>query len=95
MKQQILLALFGAWTALVDTPIIANACSVCLTGAGDPTTNAFNASVLFLMAMPYVVVGSIGGGLIFMYRRALKRREQAEGAQPVVHLTWNQEESGR
>jgi hypothetical protein len=95
MNRRILFALICAWTALVPVPMIANACSVCLTGAGDPTADAFNASVFFLMAMPYVVVGSIAGGLIFRYRRALKRREKAAGAQPVVHLTWNQEESGR
>ncbi|HEY2917592.1 MAG TPA: hypothetical protein VGK77_01225 [Candidatus Binatia bacterium] len=95
MNRQILLALICAWTALIPVPMIANACSVCLTGAGDPTADAFNASVFFLMAMPYVVVGSIAGGLIFMNRRAFKRREKADGAQPVVHLTWKREGSGR
>ena len=95
MNRQILFALICAWTALVPIPTIANACSVCLTGAGDPTADAFNASVFFLMAMPYAVVGSIAGGLIFVYRRALKRRDKAEGAQPVVHLTWKREGSGR
>ncbi len=92
MKRQILLALICAWTALVHLPIIAHTCSVCLTGADDPTADAFNASVLFLMATPYVVVGSIAGGLIFIYRRALKRREHTERVQPIVHLTWHQEE---
>jgi hypothetical protein len=95
MNRRILFALICASTALVPVPMIANACSVCLTGAGDPTADAFNASVFFLMAMPYVVLGSIAGGLIFRYRRALKRREKADGAQPVVHLTWNREGSGR
>jgi hypothetical protein len=84
MKRQLLAALASGWTALVSVPMISHACSVCLTGAGDPTADAFNASVLFLMAMPYVVVGSIVGGLIFMYRRAVKRRDKTEGAQPVV-----------
>jgi hypothetical protein len=57
--------------------------------------DGYNASVLFLMVTPYLVVGTIVGGLFFTYRRALKRREQAEAAEPVVQLTWNQEESGR
>jgi hypothetical protein len=95
MKRQLLVALSGGWTVVVSIPMISHACSVCLTGAGDPTADAFNTSVLFLMVMPYVVVGSIVGGLIFMYRRAVKRRDQTDGAQPVVHLTWNEEESGR
>ena len=71
------------------------ACSVCFGGAGDDAIDGYNASVLFLMATPYLVVGTIIGGLIFTYRRALKRREQAEAAEPVAQLTWNQEESGR
>ena len=73
--------------ALVSLPMTSNACSVCLTGAGDPTADAYNASVFFLMAMPYVVVGSIAGGIIFMYRRSAKRRDKTEEAQHVVHLT--------
>lgn len=95
MKRQLLVALVGTWPALVSVSTLSHACSVCLTGAGDPTADAYNASVFFLMAMPYLVVGSIAGGLVFMYRRALKRREKADDAQAVVHLTWNREESGR
>ncbi|HEX2929475.1 MAG TPA: hypothetical protein VHV54_07165 [Candidatus Binatia bacterium] len=70
------------------------ACSVCFGGASDAAMDGYNASVLFLMVTPYLVVGTIVGGLVFTYRRALKRRE-AEAAEPVVKLTWNQEESGR
>ena len=47
------------------------------------------------MATPYLVVGTIVGGLVFTYRRALRRREQAEHAEPVIHIDWDQEESGR
>jgi hypothetical protein len=31
---------------------------------------AFNPSVLFMMAMPFLVVGAIAGGLVYAYRRA-------------------------
>ena len=95
MKQKTLLAVVSAWITLFPLSIIANACSVCLTGDGDPTADAYNASVLFLMAMPYVVVGSIAGGLIVVYRRAARRCDQTSEAQPIVNLSWNQEESGR
>jgi hypothetical protein len=95
MKRQLLVALAAGGSAFISVPMISHACSVCLTGAGDPTADAFNASVLFLMVMPYVVVGSIVGGLIFMYRRAVKRRDKTEGAQSIIHLTWNEEDSGR
>jgi hypothetical protein len=70
------------------------ACSVCITGAGDPTAEAFNASVLFLMATPYLVVGSIAGALFLVYRRAVKK-DRAEEADSMVPLALNQEEIGR
>jgi len=78
----------------MTNPLAAHACAVCVTGAGDPTADAFNWSVLFLMAMPYLVVGSIGGGLFYSYRRAAKR-QQAETAEPLVHLAWHEKESER
>jgi nicotinamide riboside transporter PnuC len=98
MKQRILLAAISVWTALFDIPSIVNACSVCLTGANDPTADAFNWSVIFLMAMPYTVVGSIAGWLFFSYRRSAakqKEQEEKETAEPVVHLALNPEESRR
>jgi len=81
------LAVSVLWPALS-----AWACSVCFGGDGDH--DGYNASVLFLMSAPYLVFGSIVGGLLFAYRRA-QRRERAESSEPVVQLTWNQEESGR
>jgi hypothetical protein len=67
----------------IAAPILAQAmasraCSVCLTGTSDPVVDGYNASVLFLMATPYLVVGSIVGGLVFTYRRARKHSEKAE-----------------
>lgn len=60
------------------------ACAVCLTGSADGSTDGYNASVLFLMATPYLVVGAIAGGLLITYRRAQKRRQQAENAEPAI-----------
>jgi hypothetical protein len=71
------------------------ACAVCLGGDSDSVTDGFNASVLFLMTTPYLVVGSIVGGLIFAYRRALKKRENAEPVEPDGQLAWNREDGGR
>ena len=93
MKSKILV-LFGLF--LVAIPDITQACSVCFTDGDDAVSRAFNWSIAFLMAAPYLVVGSIGGCLFYLYRRAAAKREQAhESADPVVHLAWNQEESGR
>ena len=68
-------------------------CAVCFGGASDPVTEGYNASVLFLMATPYLVGASIVGGLIWTYRRGLKRGEAAEDE--PAGLILNQEDSGR
>jgi hypothetical protein len=94
MKQKFLIGLSILAAALSDSRI-AHACAVCITGANDPTAEAFNASVLFLMATPYLVVGSIGGGMYMVYRRGLAKREQSEAAQTAVQLAWGQEVSER
>jgi hypothetical protein len=36
---------------------------------------AFNPSVLFMMAMPFAVVGAIAGGLVYVYWRAEKNAD--------------------
>jgi hypothetical protein len=95
MKTKRIVCLCSALTALIANPLAIQACSVCVTGAGDPTTDAFNWSVLFLMATPYAVVGSIAGGLFFAYRRAAAKGEPTETPEPLVHLAWNDKESGR
>ena len=94
MKQKLFLALSALAAILCDFRI-AQACAVCITGANDPTAEAFNASVLFLMATPYLVVGSIAGGLYFVYRRALVKSAQDEAAETAIPLVWNQEASER
>jgi hypothetical protein len=93
MKSKILV-LIGL--LVIAIPDIGGACSVCFTDGDDAVSRAFNWSIAFLMAAPYLVVGSIGGCLFYLYRRAAAKREQAqESAEPIVHLAWNQEESGR
>lgn len=86
-----------AMAAQVISPLAAIACTVCAGGASDQTIEGYNASVLFLMATPYLVMGSIAAGIVFTYRRALKKRAQAEalGQPPIGQLAWNQEESAR
>lgn len=70
--------------ALLLVPAAGHACSVCGGAAmgTDPGTG-FNASVYFLLAMPYVVVGAIAGWLLYRYRRASGERKKA----PAPRLT--------
>lgn len=60
--------LLGTLTILV--PTVAQACAVCFVEPGDRGSYV---SVLFLMAMPYTLVGTIGGWLFLKYRGAQGR----------------------
>jgi len=95
MKNRLLRGLFAGSVGLITLPTIALACSVCLTGTNDPTADAFNSSVIFLMATPYLVVGSITGWLVYTHRHAALKRKQMEAAEPLVQLSLHQEETGR
>jgi len=68
-----LVAWGGAAGALL-VPVAAQACAVCWTVAGapehDPLARGFYWGLLFLMAMPFAVVGSIAGWLFYTHRRA-------------------------
>jgi heme/copper-type cytochrome/quinol oxidase subunit 2 len=78
-------------------PVVAQACAVCLTGASadDPTANAFNWSVMFLIMMPYTVVGSIAGWLFYSHWRAAKNHEGLKRRGPVLRVAWINKGSGR
>ena len=94
MKRKVFAILPYAGLAVILVPALAGACSVCVTGGdNDPTSNAFNWSVFFLMATPYTVVGSIAGWLFYKYRRAAAKPTAEAAPQPVLHLIWNEEES--
>jgi hypothetical protein len=80
-------------TALLTHAAWSFACAVCLSGDADAVTIGYNASVLFLMATPYLVVVSIAAGLVIAYRRALKRSQRAD-EEPLV-LSWKEEDGSR
>lgn len=50
-------------------PTVVEACPSCKT-IDDPIVKGFKWSILFLMAMPYIVSGLIGGGVFYVYYRA-------------------------
>jgi hypothetical protein len=62
----------AACVAVIPADALAQGCAMCKTaldGPMDPTTEAFNVSSLFLMAMPYTVVGTFGVWMYFSARR--------------------------
>lgn len=46
-------------------PVAAQACAVCWGSSQD---HSFTWAILFLMAMPFTIVGVIGGWLVYRYR---------------------------
>jgi len=96
MIKCVFLSVLGTCFVLAALPAVATACAVCITGAGDDgVAEAFNWSVLFLMATPYVVVASIVGWIFFSLRRATAKRESVGNVEPPVRLVWNPKESER
>ncbi len=65
----------SAVTALIlalPEQVLAQGCAMCrttLAGSDDPLVGAINTSVIFLMSMPYLIVGSIGGWAYMTVRR--------------------------
>jgi hypothetical protein len=62
--------------ALIPAHALAQGCAMCATylNGQDPRSEAFRVSILFLMAMPFAVVGSVGAWILWMYRRNRPRR---------------------
>jgi hypothetical protein len=88
------IGLGAAAAAIIHGPVTARACSVCLTGDSGPISDAYNWSILFLMATPYTVMGCVGAWLVYKYRAAAKQR-LGEREQPLGELALDYKESGR
>jgi hypothetical protein len=58
-------ASLGIGLIMIVLPTVAQACAVCV-GSPDP---GYFWGVLFLMSMPFIVGSSIGGWLLYSYRR--------------------------
>ena len=96
MKQGIIWAALFVAVATIAAAVAAHACAVCLNGAGgERLTDAFNWSVLFLMAMPYTVLVSIAGFLFYTHRRAVRKARGDIARAPILCLVWIHKESGR
>ncbi len=76
-------------------PEAAKACAVCGTGPGvpdDPTARGFYWGILFLMAMPFAVAGSIGAWLFY---RAWRANADRCWKTLVFHTLWTHKETER
>ena len=96
MKSRTLLHALPMILAPLPFGSAAEACSVCLNGAGgERLTDAFNWSVIFLMAMPYTILFSVVGFFFYTYRRASRKTRGETETAPVLPLAWIHKESGR
>jgi hypothetical protein len=71
-RKIIWLGLLGILTVLV--PTIALACAVCYVGPDDRLAYGYYVGGLFLVAVPYMLFGTIAGWLFLHYRAAQGRR---------------------
>lgn len=75
-----------AATMVMPSGALAQGCAMCATylSGNDPRTQAFKTSIIFLMVMPFAVVGSVGGWVAWMYRR--HRLRQSVQPAPVLYV---------
>ena len=70
------------------------ACSTCIGWAKDGSvwSGGFIWSTLFLMGLPFILAGLIGGWVYYLYRRAARLRR---GPATAPRLVLRQKESGQ
>lgn len=73
-RSRLLVVEVGVGVAVaLAAPDVVQACAVCLgSSADDPFSRGLTWGILFLAAMPFTIVGSIGGWLLYQYRRRPK-----------------------
>lgn len=68
-------------TLVVATASPASACPGCKEATSEQSVNlarGFSYSILFMMPLPFIIVGSFGGYVYYVVRK--REREQAEAA---------------
>ncbi len=68
MLSRYFLLMVGILVIALLVPTVVQACPSCKT-IDDPIVQGFKWSILFLMAMPYIVSGLIGGSVFYVYYR--------------------------
>lgn len=62
------------WLALLVVPTdVALGCPMCaaaVDGSSDPLATGLNVSIFFLMSMPFILTGTVGGWFFLLYRRS-------------------------
>jgi hypothetical protein len=61
--------------AFIPTLALAQGCAMCATAVAPNEARGMNISILFLMSMPFLLTGSVGGWLWYSFWQS--RRKQA------------------
>ncbi len=69
MRWKIVLCIIFITFYVTIIPLSIEACPAC-KNLDEPIARGFNWSVMFMMAMPFIVFGAIGGSVFYSYRRA-------------------------
>jgi len=57
---------------------VARACAMCGLSPGDHAIHAFNTSVIFMLAGPYLTMAAIGGVIFVAWRKANGKERSAQ-----------------
>ena len=83
------LGAIGIAAAFLCRAVAAGACPMCqaaVDAPGDPLVSGINASILFMLAMPFAVTAAVGAWFAYMYRR--RARPEPEPAAAWEEGTW-------
>ena len=72
---------------LAHADVLAQGCAMCGTvasGAKDPLVKGLAYSIALMLAVPNVLIASIGGWLFYVYRRAAFRTAGANALNPEI-----------
>ena len=75
----------GMLMVIVPADVQAQGCAMCktaLAGVNDPLAQGIFWSVLLLISMPFLVVGSIGGWIFYTYRNTYRHQRPSASVVP-------------
>ena len=76
----------AALLPMLCVPSVVRACEACKDAVkDDPVGTALSATTLLLIAMPMVLIGSIGGWVSYVYWRANRRPAVGDGSAAQPH----------
>lgn len=78
--QRLTTAMTAATALLQPQGMLAQGCAMCKTlvgGPADPLGIGMNTSILFMMSMPFLLTGSVGAWIAYMYWRGTTRERDS------------------